>query len=131
MSDARKTVLYADDVRRWRLFVEDLLEDDYDVVLCEDCPSALARIAEGGVDLVILDHLMAGDPPLNTGLDVCVHLKGEHPRLPIIIYTGAWRDGKDVDRTRLEMSAKAPVVFKEVRDRGLDDLKARVRALLA
>jgi CheY-like chemotaxis protein len=129
MTTARKKVLIADDERRWREYASNLLGAEYDVETVKDCESAVARVEQGGVDLLVLDHLMPGEEPFGTGFDVCVHLRKQHPELPIILYTGAW-DGVDADREALERKADAVVVFKEVRDRQRDDLAARVRELL-
>jgi CheY-like chemotaxis protein len=130
MNTARKKVLVADDERRWREYAGNLLGTDYDVETVKDCESAVARVEQGGVDLVVLDHLMPGEEPFGTGFDVCVHLRRQHPDLPIILFTGAWED-VDADRAALERKSGAVVVFKEVRDREHDDLAARVKAMLA
>jgi CheY-like chemotaxis protein len=130
MSPSRKKVLIADDERRWREYAGNLLATDYDVETVTDCETTVARVEQGGVDLLVLDHLMPGEEPFGTGYDVCVHLRKQHPDLPIILFTGAW-EGVDAGREELERKADAVVVFKEVRDRERDDLAARVHALLA
>jgi CheY-like chemotaxis protein len=130
MSPSRKKVLIADDERRWREYARNLLAADYDVEMVTDCETTVARVEQGGVDLLVLDHLMPGEEPFGTGYDVCVHLRKQHPDLPIILFTGAW-EGVDAGWEELERKADAVVVFKEVRDRERDDLAARVHALLA
>jgi CheY-like chemotaxis protein len=130
MTTSRKKILIADDERRWREYASNLLGASYDVETVTNCEAAVARVEGGGVDLVVLDHLMPGEEPFGTGFDVCVHLRKEHPELPVILYTGAWED-VDADREALEHKSGAVVVFKEVRDRVRDDLAARIQALLA
>ena len=63
-------------------------------------------------------------------LGVCVALRGRYPGLPVVLYTGAFRR-KPADRMELESQAGAAVVFKDIRDRELDHLQKRVKALLA
>lgn len=130
MTTTRKTVLVADDERRWREFACNLLADTYQVETARDCESALARVREGGVDLLVVDFLMPGEEPFGTGFDVALHLRQQKPGLPIILYTGAW-EGMAADRQEIERKARGTtVVFKDVRDPQLDDLPARVQALL-
>jgi CheY-like chemotaxis protein len=127
----QKTILVADDERRWREHATDLLADLYKVECVNDCESVLARMGRGGIDLVVLDHLMPGTEPLSTGIDVCLHLKERHPDLPIVLYTGAWEGvNYPVDRAQLQVKTKASVVFKDGTDQKLDDLRARVDELL-
>ena len=99
----------------------DLLQVEREVRLLE----------EGGIDLLILDHLMPDTPPLGTGFDACAHVKSQYPGLPVILYTGAWQGVQEVDREDLQAKTGATVVLKEVRDPELDDLQARARELLA
>ena len=127
----KKTVLHVDDAPLWREYVKKLLGDEYEVMSCGDCQSALAKIRRGGVDLVILDHLLPGKGPFDLGFDFCVHLKKMHPELPVIIYTGAWWGVERTDRDSLQRRTGAAVVFKDVRHPELDDLHARVNAHLA
>lgn len=130
MTATRKTILVADDERRWREFARSQLADIYEVETARDCESVLARVRQGGVDLLVLDFLMPGEEPLGTGFDVALHLRQQLPALPIILYTGAW-EGVEADRQEIERKARGTtVVFKDVRDPRLDDLPARVEALL-
>jgi CheY-like chemotaxis protein len=128
MADARKKILHADDVARWRQYVKSLLAEEYDVVSCQDCETVVASLRQGGFDLVILDVLMPGAEPLGSGFDVCLHLRKTYPTLPVIVFTGAWA-GVDVNREELMAKTRCPVVFKEALDPELDDLPARVREL--
>jgi CheY-like chemotaxis protein len=125
----KKTILHADDALRWRTYVKTMLGADYKVVSCQDCATALQAVKQGGIDLVIVDQLMPGFEPLGTGLDVCLHLRELFPKLPVILYSGAWFD-QEPNRAKLEQESKATVVFKEVHDAQLDDLRGRVRQLI-
>ena len=129
MSTQKKTVLIADNQLRWREFAKNRLADDYRVETVNDCESVIARIKQGGVDLLVLDFLMPGEEPFGTGYDVALHLRRELPKLPVIFYTSAWFD-QNPDRQDLEKKTGTTVVFKEVRDPKLDDLKTRVQELL-
>lgn len=129
MMNDKKTVLVADDERRWREHVKTVLGDQYNVESVTDCESVLPRIEQGGVDLLVLDHLMPGTEPLSTGFDLCTHLRAHRPALPIVLYSGAWI-GVPVPRQALEGKMKATVVFKDVRDAELDNLRTRVDGLL-
>jgi two-component system OmpR family response regulator len=77
---APRTILVADDEAHIRDVVQYALEREGFRVLCAaDGREALARVAEGGVDLLILDILM---PELD-GLTVCRRLRERGP-VPII-----------------------------------------------
>ena len=79
------TVLYIDDDSAiCRLVQRFLARRGYTVELTHDAASGLARIAEGGVDVVILDHELG--PVL--GLDVLGEIRqGEQP--PAVVYVTA------------------------------------------
>jgi len=132
MTAGVKTVLIADDESEWRTRASFLLSrsGEYSIETVADCESVLERVERGGIDLLVLDHLMPGEEPFATGFDVCVHLKKQWPELPIIFYTSAWQ-GVEVDRAELEKQTGATVVLKIVRDSELDDLAARAKALLS
>jgi len=130
MPPDRKTVLVADDERRWRERARYLLSDEYNVEAVDSGHLAVERIEQGGIDLLVLDHLMPDEEPFGTGLDVRMHLHKNFPDLPVIIYTDAWHD-VDPDRSEVEGTMRAAVVFKVGRDPELDDLPARVKALLS
>jgi CheY-like chemotaxis protein len=132
MTADKKTVLIADDESRWRTYASSLLSrsGEYNIETVNDCDSALKRVEQGGIDLLVLDNLMPGEEPLDTGFDVCVHLRKQRPDLPIIFYTDAWK-GVESDRAELEKKTDATVVFKVARDPKMDDLLARAKSLLA
>jgi CheY-like chemotaxis protein len=131
MTDARKTVLLADDESRWRGIGEDLLKDAYHVETLKVRLSGevVERVKRGGVDLLVVDFLMPGEEPIETGFDVCVYLHKHYPDLPLILWTGALEDST-MTREELEKQTGARVVFKAIHDPQLDDLAARVREFL-
>jgi CheY-like chemotaxis protein len=128
--DSKKTVLHVDDVAMWRDYVKSLLGNEYDVMSCTDCHTALARVQSGGVDLIILDHLVPGSGPLSLGMELGAHLRRTHPELPVIVYTGAWRGSDGAEREDLEKKSKATVVFKHGRDPERDNLREQVHKQL-
>ncbi len=85
------TILVVDDEAHIRDVVRYALErDGHRVVTAGDGEEALARVREGGVDLVVLDVVM---PELD-GLSVCRRLRAEHP-LPIVFLSSR---GEEFDR---------------------------------
>ena len=135
-TDQKKTVLVADDERRWCVHAQHLLSGDYNVETVNDCDAILERVEGGGIDLVVIDHLMPGTDPLGTGFDVSSYLREKYPDLPLIMYTGAWEPDKvtsevKFDRKDLESKTGAIVVCKVPEDPVLDSLPARVKELLA
>jgi CheY-like chemotaxis protein len=120
-------ILHADDSPRFRNLVAATLSSDYDVFSVRDCDEVVTALQKRGVDLVILDHLMPGSASIDTGFEVCQHVRREFPGLPVVIFTGAW-EGVEVDRAELEAKWGARIVFK---NQGGADLKRVVDQLLA
>ncbi len=125
MTERRKVILHADDERGWRQYVSALFSPKYEVEFADDFESALARLAQGGVDLLILDHLMPGTQPLDDAAAVCARLRRTQPNLPIIVYTSALTDALTT-REELERMIGVPVVCKEDAQSSRDSLRARV-----
>jgi signal transduction histidine kinase len=69
-----------------------LTMDGYEVALAESGATGLARLAAGGVDLVVLDVRM----PEMDGYEVCrqIRLDAAHSRLPVIFLTADQADEK-------------------------------------
>jgi len=85
------TILVADDEAHIRDVVQYALErEGYRVVTASDGAQTLARVREGGIDLVVLDIVM---PELD-GLAVCRRLREEHA-VPIIFLSSR---SEEVDR---------------------------------
>ena len=70
---------------------------------------------------------MPGPDEIDTGFELCQHIRRATPDLPVVIFTGAW-EGVDVDRAELEAKFGARIVFKS---QGIGELKQVVAALLA
>jgi len=94
--------------------------EGYEVAITSEGEATLNRLAEGGVDLLVLD---LGLPDID-GLEVCRRLRAEGNRVPVLILTAR---ADEVD-TVVGLDAGADdYVTKPFR---LAELLARVRALL-
>jgi CheY-like chemotaxis protein len=129
MSQTKQTILHADDERSWREYVRALLSDRYHVESVNDFDFALARLSKGGIDLLILDHLMPGTQPRDDAAAVRQHLRQKYPALPVVIFTGALVDSPTT-REDMERMTGAPVVCKENVESDAGDLLARVEECL-
>jgi len=81
-----KTILVVDDEQASAELTAVLLRSQgYSVITLDDGQKALPLIAEGGIDLLVVDLMMAR----LDGVEVCAHIRGElhEPFLPIIITT--------------------------------------------
>lgn len=114
------TILVVDDEAHIRDVVRYALErEGHRVVTAGDGEAALARVREGGVDLVVLDVVM---PELD-GLSVCRQLRAERP-VPIVFLSSR---GEEFDRINgLELGGDDYVV-KPFSPR---ELATRVKAVL-
>lgn len=77
-------VLICDDHQIVRQGIKQMLADASDLALAGEAasgPEAVARVREGGIDVVLLDIAM----PQRDGLDVLRQLKGEYPKLPVLM----------------------------------------------
>ncbi len=77
-------VLFCDDPQIVRQGIKQILADANDLALAGEAasgPEAIARVREGGIDVVLLDIAM----PQRDGLDVLRQLKGEYPKLPVLM----------------------------------------------
>jgi DNA-binding NarL/FixJ family response regulator len=77
-------VLICDDHQIVRQGIKQILADASDIVLAGEAangPDAVARVREGGIQVVLLDIAMPG----RDGLDVLRQLRGEFPRLPVLM----------------------------------------------
>ena len=82
---SRETILIVeDDPGVAELQRRSLKRAGYDVVTAATADEALARVADGGIRLVLLDYRLPGGI---TGLDVHRQLKEEAHRLPVILVT--------------------------------------------
>jgi DNA-binding NarL/FixJ family response regulator len=77
-------VLVCDDHQIVREGIRQILADAGDIALAGEAANgtdALARVREGGIDVVLLDIAM----PQRDGLDVLKQLRAEVPRLPVLV----------------------------------------------
>jgi len=77
-------VLICDDHQIVRQGIKQILADAPDVALAGEAangPDAVMRVRDGGIDVVLLDIAMPG----RDGLDVLKQLRGEFPRLPVLM----------------------------------------------
>jgi CheY-like chemotaxis protein len=74
-----------------------LMANNYNVVLVQDGQEAVDKVANGGVDVLILDLKL----PVLDGLEVYTKLKEKHCEVPTIIVTGhAAEKGSDIEALR-------------------------------
>jgi len=104
-------ILHADDVERWRVFVDDALSENCEVESVNSCDAVLPRLAAGGIDLVVLDMLMPGASPDASGFEVLQDIRQSHPNLPVVMFTGA-TEGTGVSDEELSEQWQVPIVFK-------------------
>jgi DNA-binding response OmpR family regulator len=121
MSDSPARVLVVEDDEALRdLVARRLGEAGYAVATAATGPDALARVAEGVPDVVLLDVMLPGID----GVEVCRRLRAEHPLLYIIMLTAR---ADELDRVvGLEVGADDYVT----KPFSLHELVARVRAAL-
>ncbi|MEY8879319.1 MAG: response regulator [Leptothrix sp. (in: b-proteobacteria)] len=77
-------VLICDDHQIVRQGIKQILADAADLALAGEAangPEAITQVRAGGVDVVLLDIAM----PLRDGLDVLKQLRGEFPKLPVLM----------------------------------------------
>lgn len=114
-------ILVVDDDREIRDLVGKTLErDGFRISRAEDAVAMRRALADGAIDLIVLDIMMPG----KDGLALCRELRGAHDMTPIIMLTAK---GDDIDRILgLEMGADdyLPKPFNS------RELTARVKAVL-
>ena len=77
-------VLICDDHQIVRQGIKQMLADASDLALAGEAasgPEAVAKVREGGIDVVLLDIAM----PQRDGLDVLKQLRSEYPKLPVLM----------------------------------------------
>jgi DNA-binding response OmpR family regulator len=118
---SRKVILVAeDDANILRGLVDTFESEDYEVRSARTGTDALALLARGAVDLVILDIMMPG----KSGYDVCREIRKKDEKTPIIMLTAK---SEEVDKVvGLELGADDYVT----KPFGVRELLARVNAVL-
>ncbi len=85
MDESRKVVLIVDDEAGMRDMLRwSLSESEFDIVLARDGTEAAARLAAGGVALVVTDITM----PRLGGFGLLEVAAGTSPKTPVIVMTG-------------------------------------------
>jgi CheY-like chemotaxis protein len=82
---AGKTILLVEDNDLVRAFADGLLADlGYAVISTGSADEAQARLADGGIDLVLSDIVMPG----MSGIELARRVRRDSPRLPVLLATG-------------------------------------------
>jgi two-component system OmpR family response regulator/two-component system response regulator CpxR len=116
---ANQILLVDDDIELCELLAEYLRHEGFALEAAHDAESALARLAQGEPDLLVLDIMM----PDQSGLELLQQLRPRY-KLPVIMLTGR---GDAIDRiVGLEMGAD-DYLAKPCNPR---ELLARIRAVL-
>jgi len=116
-----KRILIIEDEEPIRIALEDDFRlENYEVITAADGTDGLAKAAEPGIDLIILDIMLPG----MNGFEICRKLRSQGVRTPIIMLTAK---GEEIDRVvGLEIGAD-DYVTKPFSPR---ELQARVKAVL-
>ncbi len=89
MTDTKKTILIAEDEKPMAMIMERKLKlSGFEVRVVHDGEKAVAAIAEGGVDLVLLDLIM---PKMN-GFAVMEEMKAKKIKIPVIVLSNLSQD---------------------------------------
>src|SRR5450755_1527375 len=124
MSAPRARILYIDDdPGLCRLVQKDLERQGYVVEIALDGASGLARIAQGGIDVVALDHYM----PNQDGLETLASIRN-FTEPPPVIYVTAMQEGR-VAVAALKAGA-VDYVAKDVQGEFLPFLQRAIEAVL-
>jgi DNA-binding response OmpR family regulator len=120
MADPVTILLVDDEESIQKLLAYPLEREGYRVVQARDGEEALARFAEGAVDLVVLDLML----PKLGGLEVCRRMREAESAVPIIMLTAR---GDEVDKVvGLEIGADDYIT----KPFSIREFMSRVRALL-
>lgn len=91
------TLLLADDDPHIRKGLCEILEhEDYDTLEASDGKTALARLNESDVDLLLLDLKLPRVP----GMEVLSRTRDEHPQVPVVIVSGKGTVQRAVEATK-------------------------------
>ena len=99
---------------------QDLLIEGYDVDVVNDGESALQRVEDGAIDLVLLDVML----PRKDGFEVCRELRRAGSRVPIILLTARTNDAEKVLGLELGADDYVTKPFSPM------ELRARIKAAL-
>ncbi len=99
---------------------QDLLLEGYEVEVVSDGERAIARAAEGGIDLLLLDVML----PRKDGFAVCRELRRAGKRMPIILLTARTHEAEKVLGLELGADDYITKPFSPM------ELRARIKAAL-
>jgi CheY-like chemotaxis protein len=122
--DKQSILVVEDDLYMRDLYIEILTDAGFGVATAKDGAEGLARIREGGFDLILLDVMM----PVKNGLEVLEGLKESppvKPNGPIILLTNLARD--PILNEALTLGAHACLIKTDVDP---DQLVSRIRGFL-
>src|SRR5215213_2493096 len=114
-------VLVVEDDRKMAGFLSRvLIEGGYEVVICHSKAEALAVLAEGEPDILVVDRML----PDGDGLDLCTAAPRIRGEIPALVLTAM---GEVTDRVEgLDRGAD----YYVLKPFEIDELLARIRALL-
>ena len=93
----KKHLLVVDDEKSLRAVLEDFLgRRGYRVTAVETASQGIALLNEEPVDLAIVDLVL----PSIDGLELLEIIRTEHPRLPVIVFTGVGYDEEILQEAR-------------------------------
>ena len=75
------------------------------VAVCASVEAARERLADGGLDLLVLDYQLSGP---QTGLDFFRRLRSEGVRIPAILVTGFTDESRVIEALRAGVSDVVP-----------------------
>ena len=108
------TILIVDDSKLARIVAGKAigaLQPDWQRLEAGNAEEALARVAEGGIDVVLMDFNMPG----KDGLALAAELRSLHPDMPLAVVTANVQD-EVIARAR---AAQAAFIAKPVTEEGL------------
>lgn len=121
MSNAKKTLLIADDEELIRDLLSDILSEEYNLIICKDGAEAIKSFDEhrSTLSAVVTDLVM----PRVSGDKVIQHIRESSPALPILIITGYERE---TNMTVLQKDAHIQLLQKPFRIDRLQSLLAEM-----
>ncbi|RLJ62861.1 response regulator [Sulfurisoma sediminicola] len=119
-----KRVLIVDDEAQMRGLLEDVLGEDYEVMIACDGAEALQKLAQDGAELIITDVVM---PKMN-GLDLMVAVRKQYPALKVIAISGGGNIGRLDYLPIASLLGAARVIHKPF---AVAEMHTAVRELLA
>ncbi len=120
----RTRVLLADDHTLVRAGLRKILESSDTIEVVGEVANgndALARIAEGGVDVIVLDLTMPG----MDGLETLRHIEAEHPEVKVLVLT------MHADSEHAVRAIRDGAEGYLLKDSAADDLVAGIEAVMA